>query len=82
MTFITIEVLRSFFLWLTIVNFAMMILSFIIFASAKDFIYKVHTTWFKISTEKFHSSIYKAFAYYKFLIIGLNLAPYVALSII
>ena len=82
MTTITVEVLEKFFLWMTIINFGILTLYFLLFLVARDFIYKLHTTWFKMTEGKISSSLYKTFAFYKITVIIFNLVPYIALRII
>ncbi len=82
MTLITIENLRQIFLWMTIINFGILIFYFILLVSAKGFIYKLHGKWFNIKKEKMSSALYKVMAFYKIAIIIFNLVPYIALSII
>jgi hypothetical protein len=82
MTILTIEVLKKFFLWMTIINFGLLTFYFLFFISAKRFIYKLHKKWFKISEEKMYSTLYKVLAFYKIATIAFNLVPYIALVII
>ena len=82
MMVITIDVMEKFFLCMTLINFGLMIFSFLFFVFGKEFIYRVHGTWFKMPREKFDSSLYKTFAFYKICIVVFNLVPYIAVRII
>lgn len=73
---------QSFFLWCTVINAGLLLLSFQIFAFAGDWVFRMHSRWIPISRESFNTSIYCLLGIYKILIILLNLVPYVALVII
>ena len=77
----TVEVLEKFFLWMTVINFCLLTFYSILFLSARNFIYRIHSRWFKISEEKMSSTLYKILAYYKVAIIGFNLVPYIAIRL-
>ena len=79
---ITIEVLKKFFLWMTIINFGILIFYFLFFVFAHSFIYRLHTRWFKIKEEKLNTTLYKILGFYKIATIVFNLVPYIALVII
>jgi len=74
--------MKDFFMWMTLINFGILTLSFVLFISAKDFIYKLHGKWFKMSKENMNKTLYKAMAFYKIAVIVFNLVPYIALVII
>jgi len=76
-----IETLRTFFLWCTIINAGLGILSFLAFVFAGDFIYKVHSRWFKMPKEAFTASFYSMIGVIKLIVIMLNLVPYIVLVI-
>ena len=77
-----IETVRAIFMWCTIVNGAFLILSFVICASAGDWIYRKHSQWFPISRAAFNVAIYSFLGAYKMLFLAFNLVPYVALVIV
>ena len=77
-----IDTLRAFFMWCTILNGALLILSFPIIACAGDSIHRMHSKWFPISREAFYTVIYSLFGGFKILVLVFNLAPYVALLIV
>jgi len=52
MTTITIETLTKLFLWMTIINFGVLILYFLLTLFCMDFIYKLHGMWFKMPKER------------------------------
>lgn len=77
-----IETVRAFFMWCTIVNGALLVLSFLICASAGDWVYRVHSKWFPIPREAFNVAIYSFIGLFKMFVLAFNLVPYVALLIV
>ena len=77
-----IETVRAFFMWCTIVNVALLILSFLICAFAGDLIYRAHGRWFPMSREAFNVVLYSYLGLYKIGVLIFNLVPYIALQIV
>ena len=77
-----IETLKLFFMWCTILNVGLLILSFLIWMVAADFIYKVHGKWFPMPRESFNAVFYGFIGIYKLFVYVFNLAPWLALVII
>ena len=77
-----IDSIRAFFMWCTILNVALLVLSSLICACAGDWVYRAHSKWFTIPKETFNVAIYSFLGLYKILVITFNLIPYLALSII
>jgi len=77
-----IQMLTKFFMWCTILNFALLFLSSFVCTCASDFAYRMHSKWFSISRETFSIAIYSFLGLYKVFIIVFNLIPYIALLII
>ena len=77
-----LEQLRNFLLGCTIINVALLLLWWMMFACVHDWIYRVHSRWFKLSTESFDTAHYKLMGQWKLMVFMFNLIPYVALSII
>jgi len=73
---------RTFFLWCTIINGIILLVSSLICAFAGDWIYRVHSRWFPLSREAFNTAIYSFIGLYKILFITFNLIPYLALAIV
>jgi hypothetical protein len=73
---------RAFFMWCTIINGVLMILSFLICAFAGDWAYQMHSKWFPISRETFNVAIYCFLGLYKMFFWFFNLIPLIALAII
>lgn len=81
-TVMTISQLQNFFMWCSIINVAMLLISFLMMLCASDGIYKIHSKWFKISKEQFHAIWYQFLAFYKIGTILFCIVPYVALLIV
>jgi len=75
------ECLRTFFLWCTILNGAVLIFAFLICALAGDWAYRMHSKWFPISREAFNVAIYCFIGLYKLLFWVFSLVPFLALVI-
>ena len=77
-----IAVIRTFFMWCTILNGGLLILSFGICACAGSWVHQVHSRWFPLSKEAFNVAIYAGIGLMKMVVIMFNLVPYLALLII
>jgi hypothetical protein len=76
-----IAMVRGFFMWSTIINYGLLLLFFLAIASAADWVYRVHSTFFPLSREAFNIAMYAFMGAYKLFIIGFNLVPFIALAI-
>jgi len=77
-----ITTVRAFFMWCTIMNGALLVLSFLICACAGDWVYLMHSRWFPISREAFNLAIYSFIGLFKVFVLVFNLVPYIALVIL
>ena len=77
-----IIVVKTFFMWCSIINGALLIFSFLICAFAGDLVYKMHGKLFPISREAFNVAIYCFIGLYKIFFWVFNLIPYIACAII
>ena len=57
-------------------------LLFFVITVLHDWVYKMHTKWFKLSIEKFDEIHYTGIAFFKIAILFFNIVPYFALRII
>jgi hypothetical protein len=78
----SLEVLRSFLLWCTVINYAILLIWFLVFMLARDWIERVHGRWFRMSGDRFDILHYAGMSVYKIGILLFNLVPYIALCII
>ena len=74
--------LRSLFLWCTIFNAALLLLTFVIYVIAGGWIYRMHSRWFPMSRDAFNVAFYAFLGAMKLIVWMFNLVPYLALSII
>ena len=77
-----IQTLTAFFMWCTILNVALLLLSSLMCICAADWAYRIHSKLFSISRETFNVVIYSFIALYKLLVIVFILIPYIALLIV
>jgi hypothetical protein len=74
------ETLRQFLLGCTLVNYALLLLWFLMFAFAKDWMRGQHGRWFRLSEEQFSALHYAGMSVYKIGILLFNLVPWVVLT--
>jgi hypothetical protein len=76
-----IDLLTRFLLWALVVNYVILLYWFVAFAFARDWIYRLHTRWFKLSESAFDALHYGGMACYKIGILIFNLAPLIAVCL-
>ena len=77
-----IATVRAFFMWCTILNGGLFILSFLICVFAGDWVYRMHSKWYPISRDAFNVALYSFVGLFKIFILIFNLVPYIALVIV
>jgi len=78
----TVNLLLNLLGWSALINIGLLMWWFLWIMVAHDFIYRMHTRWFKISEERFDGIHYSGIAFYKITIFVFNIVPYLALRII
>jgi len=78
----TLVAAQAFLCWCLVINYGILLLWFLVFWFAHDWMFRLHGRWFSLSRERFDSVHYAAMAAYKIGILLFNLAPYVALHLI
>ncbi len=78
----TVEIIRNFLAWCSVINVGVLIYWWLFFTLAHDFFYRIHGKWFKLSVEKFDAIHYAGMAFFKMSIILFNIVPYIALCIV
>ncbi len=73
---------RSFLLWCTVINYGVLIVWFLLFTCAHDWLQRLHGRWFHLSPEHFDAAHYLIIAIYKIGIVLFNLVPFVVVSIL
>jgi hypothetical protein len=74
--------LKHVLLWCVGLNYLVLFVWFGVFVFAHDWMYGMHTRWFKLSVETFDAIHYSGLSVYKIGIILLNLVPLVALYLV
>ncbi len=75
----TIAWTRSFLLWCTVINYGILIVWFLVFTLAHDWMQRLHGRWFRLSANQFDVLHYAGMAIYKIGVILFNLVPLVVL---
>ena len=75
----SIEITRDFLLWCAVTNYGVLLLWFLFFIHAHDWMRRLHGRWFRLADEQFDTIHYAGMAIYKIGIILFNLVPYIAL---
>ena len=78
----SLEVTRNFLLWCTVINWGILLVWFLIFAFAHDWIQGIYGRWFRLSRDQFDAIHYAVMGIFKIGIILFNLVPYVVLCIV
>ncbi|MDF3036466.1 MAG: putative rane protein [Paucimonas sp.] len=74
--------LKEFFFWSAAINYGVLLVWFAVFVFAHEWVYRMHTRWFRLSVETFDALNYLGVAVYKIGIMLLNLTPLIALHLI
>ena len=77
----TAETFRHFFAWCAVINYAMMMLWFVLQLAAHRWLTGLGQRFFGVSAEKYDSISLKAMFFFKLAIWLFNIAPYLALRI-
>ena len=74
--------IKTFFMWCTVINGGLLIISALIGIVGLDFVYSIHGRLFQISRETFNMAYYCFIGLYKIVWLVFNSVPYIALLII
>ncbi len=77
-----IELTRDFLLWCTVINYGLLLVSFLLFVLAHDWMRRIHGRWFRLSNDQYDSLIFAWMGNFKIGIFLFNLVPFVVLSMI
>ena len=69
-------------LWCAVLNYAVLIAWFLVFVFARDWLYRLHSRWFRLSPEQFDRVHYLGMAVYKILILTFNIVPFAAVWLV
>jgi hypothetical protein len=76
-----LEMLRKALLWSAVINYGILLVWFLVFVLAHDWMFLLHSQWFRLSVEQFDMLHYAGMSIYKIGILLLNVVPCIALSI-
>ncbi|HMO36951.1 MAG TPA: hypothetical protein PKA06_12995 [Gemmatales bacterium] len=79
---LSLEFLRNFLLWCTLINYGVLLIWFLMFVFAREWIQRLHGKWFRLSDKQFDTLHYAGMSVYKIGIFLFNLVPYVTLCIV
>jgi len=77
-----VQTLQQLLGWSALINMTVLLLWFVMFALARDWIYRLHGRWFRLSPERFDAIHYSGMALFKMTIMVFNLVPWLALKIV
>ena len=77
-----IQTLTTFFMWCTIINLGLLILTSLVCIFLADFSYRMNNRFFSISRETFNIAFFSFIGLFKIFVIVFNIVPYIALLII
>jgi hypothetical protein len=75
------EIMTEFFGWMTLINLILFIWTAGMSVYCRGFVQRVHARVFDLSEDAVNKALYNFLAFYKIVFIVLNLAPWLALTI-
>jgi Family of unknown function (DUF6868) len=78
----SVELARDFLLWCTAIDYAILLVWFLVFAFARDWIQRIHGRWFRLSSNQFDSLHYAGMTIFKIGIILFNPVPLAVLFLL
>jgi len=78
----TISMARQFLLWCTVMDYGLILVWFLAFVFAHDWMHRLHGRWFRLSREQFDALHYAGMSTFKIGIFLFNLVPLIALCIV
>ena len=74
--------IRNVLAWCAGINYGILFIWFGVFVFAHDWMYRLHSRWFKLSVETFDAMHYGGLSVYKIGILLFNLVPLIALWLV
>ena len=78
----SVELARNVLLWCTVINFAFVLVWFLLFVWLHEWLYRRWSTWFRLTAEQFDAINFAGIVVYELAILLFNLTPYIALCIV
>jgi hypothetical protein len=76
-----IDMVRKVLLWCAVINYGILLAWFLFFILAHNWLYLLHSQWFRLSVEQFDVLHYAGMSVFKLGILLLNVVPWIALHI-
>lgn len=76
-----LQTLKSFLGWCTVINFAFIIFSWLVFVFAHDFVYQMWANQHNLSIEMYDAIYISIIGFYKILVLAFMLVPYIVLRV-
>jgi hypothetical protein len=76
-----LQVIQTFFMWCTILDGILLVLTGIILTFAGNAVYRIQSRWYPISRDAFNVVIYSFIGLFKLFFIVFNLVPFIVLLI-
>jgi hypothetical protein len=77
-----VQFARSFLAWCSGINYGILVVWFLVFMCAHDWMRRMHGRWFRLSEEQFDAAHYVGMSVYKIGILLLNLVPLIVLWVL
>ncbi|MEE2930160.1 MAG: hypothetical protein VX599_05570 [Pseudomonadota bacterium] len=77
-----LDVITQFFAWFTVINFALLLISWLAMMVMRDFVVRIHSATMKVPEADLPRLYFQFFAFYKVLILTFGLVPYLVLRFI
>ena len=78
----THEMIRAMLGWCSLINIGLLLFWGLLLMLAHDWMYRLHTKWFKLSEESFDKIHYAGITFFKIIVFVFNIVPYLALRIV
>jgi len=78
----SIEFARNVLLWSTVINYGVLLVWFLMFMLAHDWLRHLHGRWFRLSDDQFDALHYAGMSTYKIGILLFNLVPCLVLTVL
>jgi len=78
----SMEMARNALLWCAVLNYGLVVVWFLLYVLAREWLYRLWGRWFRLTAEQFDTINFTGMALYKVGILLFNLVPYVALRIV
>lgn len=78
----TLEIIRDVLAWCAVMNIVLLLVWFLFFAIAHDWVFRIHSKWYNLPADRFDIIHYSGILFFKMLIFMFNIVPYLALRIV